>query len=102
MKSGTREFLKSTLEALLPIAESATGFRTARGDYLPNRLRILFRVYEAEELRLMQKFLRPGQTIVDVGANVGYLTRFFSCATGAQGKVCAFEPNPLIFSLLKR
>lgn len=101
MKPGTRRFLKSTLEALLPIAEGLTGFRTARGDYLPNRLRILFSVYEAEELRLMRRFLRPGQTIVDVGANVGYLTRFFARATGAQGKVCAFEPNPLIFSLLK-
>jgi FkbM family methyltransferase len=102
MKSGTRTFLKSTLEALLPIAESLTGFRTAHGDYLPNRLRILFRVYEAEELRLMKKFLRHGQTIVDVGANVGHLTRFFARATGSGGKVYAFEPNPLVFSLLKR
>jgi FkbM family methyltransferase len=102
MKSGVRQFLKSSLEAILPIAESVTGFRTARGDYLPNRLRILFGTYEAEELRFMRKFLRPDQTIVDVGANVGYLTRFFARATGPRGKVCAFEPNPLVFSLLKR
>lgn len=106
MKSGlrraTRKFLKSVVEAVLPIAESVAGFRTARGDYLPNRLRILFRIYEAEELRLMKKFLRPGQTIVDVGANVGYLTQFLARATGRQGRVCAFEPNPLVFSLLKR
>jgi FkbM family methyltransferase len=102
MKSGARQFLKSTLEAILPMAESVTGFRTARGDYIPNRLRILFGTYEAAELRLMRKFLRPEQTIVDVGANVGYLTRFFARATGPRGKVCAFEPNPLVFSLLNR
>ena len=102
MKSRTRTFLKSTLEALLPIAESLTGFRTARGDYLPHRLRILFGIYETEEIRLMKKFLRPGQAIVDVGANVGYLTRFFAQAVGPLGKVYAFEPNPLIFPLLRR
>lgn len=102
MKSAARQFLKASLEVLLPIAERVTGFRTARGDYLPNRLRILFGTYESEELRLMRKFLRPEQTIVDVGANVGYLTRFFARATGPHGKVCAFEPNPLVFSLLKR
>lgn len=87
---------------MLPIAERLTGFRTARGDYLPNRLRILFGTYEADELRLMKTFLRPGQTIVDVGANVGYLTRFFARATGLEGKVCALEPNPVVFSLLKK
>jgi FkbM family methyltransferase len=98
----TRKFLKSALESVLAIAEGLTGFRTARGDYLPNRLRILLGIYEAEELRLMRQFLRPGQLIVDVGANVGYLTRFFARSSGQSGKVCAFEPNPLIFSLLER
>lgn len=98
----TRRLSKSALEMALPVAESVTGFRTARGDYLPNRIKILIGRYEVAERNLMRPFLEPGQVIVDVGANVGYLTRFFSQSVGPTGKVCAFEPNPMIFSLLKR
>lgn len=102
LRQTLRRGAKALLEATLPLAERCTGFRTARGDYLPNRLRILLGIYEADELRLMKDFLHAGQVIVDVGANVGYLTRFFARATGANGRVCAFEPNPLIFPLLER
>jgi len=105
-KQNRRNFLrhlcKVALEHALPWAERLTGFRTAEGDYLPNRLRMLLGNYEAEESRLMRPFLRPGQTIVDVGANVGFLTRRFARATGPAGKVYAFEPNPIIFPLLTR
>jgi len=97
-----RRFAKPLLEMTLPWAERLTGFRTARGDYLPDRLRILTGRYEAEELDLMRPLLRPGQTIIDVGANVGYTTRFFARMAGPTGKVHAFEPNPLIFPLLKQ
>jgi FkbM family methyltransferase len=97
-----RRLGKPALEFALPWAERVTGFHTARGDYLPTRLRILTRRYEVEEFSLMQKFLWTGQTIVDVGANVGYTTRFFARAVGTTGKVHAFEPNPIIFPLLKR
>jgi FkbM family methyltransferase len=93
---------KALLEIALPPMESLAGFRTPRGDYLPNRIKMLTGRYEADEIRLMRRFLRSGQTIVDVGANVGYLTRFFARATGAAGKVYAFEPNPIIFPLLKK
>ena len=96
-----RRFGKPLLEAALPWAERLTGFRTARGDYLPDRLRILTGRYEAEELELMRALLRPGQTIIDVGANVGYTTRFFAQLVGRTGEVHAFEPNPLIYPILK-
>jgi FkbM family methyltransferase len=97
-----RRFGKPVLEATLPWVERLTGFQTARGDYLPNRLRILAGRYEAEELDLMRPLLRPGQTIIDVGANVGYTARFFAQAVGRTGAVHAFEPNPVIYPLLKQ
>ncbi len=58
-------------------------------------------LYEAEERLLMGSSLRAGQTVLDVGANVGYLTRFFARITGPSGRVYAFEPNPITFSLLQ-
>ena len=95
-------FVKPVLETTLPWAERLTGFRTAPGDYLPDRLRILTGRYEAEELELMRPLIWPGQTVIDVGANVGYTTRFFAQRVGPTGKVHAFEPNPLIYPLLKQ
>jgi FkbM family methyltransferase len=98
----TRRLGKSLLETVLPIAERITGFQTTPGEYLPYRLKMLTGHYEAAEIALMRRFLRARDVIFDVGANVGYLTRFFAQAVGPLGKVYAFEPNPLIFPLLRR
>ena len=102
LPNATRRLGKSLLETVLPIAERITGFQTAPGEYLPYRLKMLTGRYEAAEIALMRRFLRARDVVVDVGANVGYLTRFFAQAVGPLGKVYAFEPNPLIFPLLRR
>jgi FkbM family methyltransferase len=102
LRRAVRHFAKPALETFLPWAERLTGFRTPDGDYLPYRLAMLLRRYELTELRLMQGFLAPGQTILDVGANVGYTTRFFAKQVGRSGRIHAFEPNPLIFPLLQK
>ncbi len=38
--------------------------------------------------------LRPGGVFYDVGANVGFFSLIAGRLVGAQGQVCAFEPNP--------
>ncbi|WP_028553114.1 FkbM family methyltransferase [Paenibacillus sp. UNC451MF] len=38
--------------------------------------------------------MKPGQTVVDIGANVGYYSVLFGMLVGAQGKVVAYEANP--------
>jgi FkbM family methyltransferase len=42
--------------------------------------------------RLMDAAIRPGATIVDVGANVGYNTVYASRRVGPTGRVVAIEP----------
>ncbi len=98
----SRRLGKPILEVALRRAECLSGFRTAAGDYLPNRLRMFVGSYEAEELNLMRRSIWPGQTIIDAGANIGYTARFFAEAVGEGGIVYAFEPNPLIFPLLEK
>ncbi|MFS0781792.1 FkbM family methyltransferase [Bacillus sp. 1P06AnD] len=44
--------------------------------------------------------IKPGQTVLDVGANFGYYTTLFGLMVGAQGKVIAYEPDPHMFSFL--
>lgn len=102
LRQVTRQLGRPILEIALPQAERLTGFRTAAGDYLPNRLKMFVGAYEAEELSLMRQSIRPGQTIIDAGANIGYTVRFFARAVAEAGNVYAFEPNPIIFPLLEK
>jgi len=49
--------------------------------------------FEDGETRFVQKFLRPGMTVVDVGAHHGLYTLLASKGVGRRGKVIAFEPS---------
>ena len=51
---------------------------------------------------LIQKFLKPGDFYVDVGANVGMHTLAAARAMQGQGKIIAFEPFELTKRLLEK
>jgi FkbM family methyltransferase len=57
-------------------------------------LRVLSGTYEPEQTRHFRELLRPGATVVDVGAHVGYYTLLAAELVGPRGRVFAFEPNP--------
>jgi FkbM family methyltransferase len=52
-------------------------------------------LYELETARLITRLLRPGDHFVDGGANLGYFTVLAAGRVGANGRVDAFEPDPL-------
>ena len=54
------------------------------------------------ETALFLDNVRQGDTVIDVGANVGYYTLLAAQRVGPRGKVIAFEPDPESFSFLKR
>jgi FkbM family methyltransferase len=58
--------------------------------------------WERFETEVFLGELRPGDTVVDVGANVGYYTLLGARRVGATGRVFAFEPDPGNFALLGR
>lgn len=53
-----------------------------------------------DELQLLKPFLAPGDTVVDIGANIGTHTLGFAEFVGASGRVIAFEPQRLIYQCL--
>lgn len=57
---------------------------------------------EEEDLAAVRRLLRPGETFVDCGANIGLWTLTAAAAVGAQGRVFAFEPNPMTFDKLSQ
>ena len=48
--------------------------------------------YERPTTELIQSLVREGDTVVDVGANIGFFTLLASRAVGSTGRVIAFEP----------
>ena len=52
------------------------------------------------EFKLMDDWVRPGDWVLDIGANVGIFTARLSSLVGASGRVIAFEPVPETFRFL--
>ena len=61
-----------------------------RASFLPDEL----------EIADVETYARPGDWVIDVGANVGRYTCFMSRCVGEHGRVLAFEPILESFSLL--
>lgn len=54
------------------------------------------------EKRVYLSIVKRGDTVIDVGANVGYFTMLFSDLVGKNGEVHAFEPVPATFQQLSQ
>lgn len=64
-------------------------------------LRVL-RLYEKEKMNAIYKFLKPGMTFIDVGANKGDFSLIAAKIVGDKGRVLSFEPEPNNFNWLKK
>jgi FkbM family methyltransferase len=73
----------------------ALGLTPILGRYL-NR-----RGYELAFDDALAAAMRPGDTVWDVGANVGYYSRRFAEAVRPGGQVFAFEPSPVTLPRLR-
>ncbi|MCM2256347.1 MAG: FkbM family methyltransferase [Vicinamibacteria bacterium] len=60
----------------------------------------LLGTFEPETVRCYQQLLRPGNVVLDIGANVGAHTLFLARAVGETGRVVAIEPTDYAFSKL--
>jgi FkbM family methyltransferase len=48
------------------------------------------------------RIVRPGDTVLDIGANLGIVTLWLSKLVGKRGRVYAFEPNPELYEVLEK
>lgn len=58
--------------------------------------------WEPGVIRCLETTLKPGMVVVDVGAHIGYFSLLAARKVGSTGRVYAFEPAPLNYSLLIR
>jgi len=53
-------------------------------------------LFEPETTRLILGTIKPGETVLDIGSNRGYMSVLAGLKVGATGRVFCFEPNPII------
>lgn len=57
--------------------------------------------YSQTEITLLEKHINASDTVIDVGANIGTHTLFFSKKITESGAVISIEPQKIIYDLLK-
>jgi len=58
-------------------------------------------IYEKESIRIINRFVKPGDIVLDVGANIGYYSVLLSKLVGQFGRVYAFEPTDNFCKILQ-
>jgi FkbM family methyltransferase len=59
-------------------------------------------VYDLVVTEALWRLIRKGDHVVDVGANIGYMTSIMAVRAGESGRTIAFEPHPLLSDSLCR
>lgn len=54
-------------------------------------------IYDLSVTEVLYRLLERGETAIDVGANIGYMTSIMAKKVGSTGTVWAFEPHPELF-----
>lgn len=59
------------------------------------------KVLRQEEVGFFKKFVKKGDLVVDIGANIGHLSVAVALANGKEGLTLSFDPNPHVFKILE-
>ncbi len=68
----------------------------------PNIKKMYFGIYEYETVKFLKSQLKPGDTFIDIGANIGFLSAIGAVCVGPKGQIHSFEPVPDYFSHLQK
>lgn len=85
---------------VIPLLERVQGFKTMPDDPFWFRLELLTGRHERETVTQIEHLTKPGMTVLDIGAHVGYYARRCARLVGENGRVIAFEPHPRTFQTL--
>lgn len=62
----------------------------------------IFGYFEYETVRAYRRLLKPGDTVLDIGANIGAHTLHLARCVSPSGKVIAFEPTAYAYNKLRQ
>lgn len=88
-------------EKQITLADGSIIFVPRSGSYAALELETTGK-YEPEETQLITKYLKEGDTFVEIGGNIGYFSITFSPIVGKSGKIITIEPSPVMVNLLEK
>jgi len=53
-------------------------------------------VYDLAVSEALCRLIKKGDSLIDVGANIGYMTSIMAVAAASSGRIVAFEPHPAL------
>jgi FkbM family methyltransferase len=62
----------------------------------------VYGTWEPDVVSAIVSTVKPGATVIDIGAHIGYYTLLFAKCVGPTGRVISFEPLPVNFALLQK
>jgi FkbM family methyltransferase len=77
----------------ISIANPWTGHRLSLNSYLHKAYWYYGKGREQNTMLIFEKLVREGDTVIEVGGHIGFITQYFSKLVGQQGKVVVFEPG---------
>ena len=87
--------IQAGLLSLYRLALKTGVLSTTLGNAVFERTYLIYKeLFEASHVRLLQELVRPGSTIVDVGAFIGFFSLLFARWVSGGGRVLALEPDP--------
>lgn len=75
-------------------------FLANENDTYVGRSLIKYGEFSQHEAELFAELLKPGDVVVEAGANIGALTVPLARLVGPHGRVLASEPQPVVFQML--
>lgn len=60
------------------------------------------KVLQEASMEFFKKFIKEGDLVIDIGANIGHTAVLMSLECGNAGLVLAFDPNPFVFKVLEK
>ncbi len=103
------QLVRRVIVGILPPSPGYVPIRTSWGiGVIADPTRVIGRsilrtgIFDIAVSEALARLISPGDTVVDAGANIGYMTVLASMAAGPSGRVWAFEPHPGLFAVLQR
>ena len=72
--------------------ENGMAFNISKNKSSVSKYLVFQKNYEFNETKLVKELIKPGWTVIDIGANFGWYSIHFSQLVGQNGRVFAFEP----------
>jgi len=71
-------------------------------EFTDDSIYVYLGIYEGEETAIIKDIVKPEMIVLDMGAHIGFFTLLMANLVGKDGYVYSFEPNPNVFSRLKK